>query len=88
MNNSVQEEEEAGFDFKLFPNPAFETVTVKLGADIDISLEIINTQGLIVRKIAAIQQLETIDISSLMSGTYVVRLVNNDIVAVKKLIVE
>jgi hypothetical protein len=86
LGNSVQEGEPA-FIYKLFPNPATRTVTVELGADIDVSLELINAQGQLVRKIKSIHSPEIIDVSSLMAGTYIVRLLNNDFVATKKLVI-
>ena len=74
--------------FQLFPNPASQTVTIELDRDTYISLEIINTHGQLVRKLSSINQTETIDISNLSGGTYIVRLVDKDIVLIKKLIVK
>ena len=88
LHSSVPRVPQNNFDFKIYPNPASQTVTIKLNRDIELSLEIINSHGQIVRKIASIQKIETIDISSLSGGTYIVRLFNKDIVLVKKLVIK
>lgn len=88
LHNSVPEVPQNNFGFKIYPNPAGQIVTIELNRDIKLSLEIINSQGQMVRRISNIQLIETIDISSLVGGTYIVRLVNKDIVAIKKLVVK
>lgn len=85
--SSVPEGEEIGFSFNLFPNPANRTVSVEFDFAKDVSLEIINTHGQIIRKIFNIQATETLDISNFPKGMYLVRLISNEIVVTKKLIV-
>ncbi|RLD37386.1 MAG: hypothetical protein DRI89_15255, partial [Bacteroidetes bacterium] len=88
LYTSEPESPEENFDFKIYPNPASQTVTIELGFDIDISMEIINSHGQVTRKISSINRTETIDISRLVGGTYTIRLINKDIVAIKKLVVK
>ncbi len=88
LYTSEPELPEENFDFNIYPNPASQTVSIELNKDIELSLEIINSHGQSVRKISSIDRIETINISSLSGGTYIVRLVNNDIVAIKKLVVK
>ncbi len=88
LDSSVPEVPHENFDFNIYPNPASQTVSIELSRNIEMSMEIINSHGQVVRKISSIDQKETINISGLAGGTYIIRLANNDIIAIKKLVVK
>lgn len=66
--------EELSFDFRLHPNPASDIVRVQTGADVVAKVELIDINGGVVKSMEFLQ--ESIDISDLATGVYLVKLTN------------
>ncbi|UKN02434.1 T9SS type A sorting domain-containing protein [Paracrocinitomix mangrovi] len=66
--------EETFVDFKLFPNPTADFVTISGLTDVNIQLEIVDLKGVLVFKSNA----KTIDLSTVESGSYIVNIFNQD----------
>ena len=80
-------------DIHLFPNPAVDQVklTFELDADMDIRLEIVSTNGQILRSQSIASQrganTHRIDLEGLPAGTYWVRVSGKDIRLAKPLVI-
>jgi hypothetical protein len=73
-------------DFILFPNPADESITIRLGSNQTSELKLYNTLGQLIRN-DLVQRQTTIDVSNFSAGVYYIVLQSeNDLVA-KRLIV-
>jgi endonuclease I len=74
-------------EFKIYPNPAKDQVNVSMKVNTDTRIEIYNILGIrVFTKI--INESTALDISSLKSGLYLFKIIQNDSVTTKKLIVE
>jgi hypothetical protein len=80
-------ENESGY-FNVYPNPATKNLTVQIpDADKKTLLEILNVSGIILFKTEMQRQTQSIDISSLSKGVYIIRLESENKIAFKKVIV-
>ena len=89
--NSESEEKDNYIEFNIYPNPTKELLNISINnpESTSHSIEIINSQGLIVKRQLFVQPLISIDISNLASGMYFVKVVNNvKSSTLKKLIIE
>lgn len=83
----IEEQYEASvdYDFTLYPNPTSSIVNVSTFEDINSVFEVVDLNG---RKVAETNE-TSIDVSALQSGIYLVnRVINKQVVKVKKLIVQ
>ena len=73
---SVDERNKETYWFDLFPNPAFDNLTIRMNRPYDYAtVSIINTLGAVVKTFSAESSTKTIDISSLESGIYTAQVV-------------
>jgi hypothetical protein len=72
----------AAIDFVLYPNPAFETLTIQTSSHIE-SVAIYSLQGRLVKKFVTAT---TLDVSQLDTGIYFVQVVTNDGIGVAKFV--
>jgi len=70
-------------DFVLAPNPAIESVTIQNLPEAILTVDVLNTQGKLVRQFSASNQLE---ISDLESGIYFIRVETDSYIGIKRLI--
>lgn len=91
----IDEEESVDFSFDIFPNPANNTVNVKISGELIVSnVHIYDLTGKLVKSTEISNDdlspstTTQIDISSLQSGVYIVKLIDQDRVSTEKLIVE
>jgi len=70
-------------DFVLAPNPAIESVTIQNLPEVILTVDVLNTQGKLVRQFSASNQLE---ISDLESGIYFIRVETDSYIGIKRLI--
>jgi parallel beta-helix repeat protein len=87
----LEKPETGSFDFRLYPNPAVNTITVALDqakVNQKANLSIINMNGSIVKNLPLVLSGKTVDldISSLNAGTYVVRITGDNFTVNKKFI--
>ena len=82
LNN---EDFEAKTAIKLFPNPTSGIVNITAKESLDL-VEVYNLSGQLVWKKAMQSESETLDLSSLTSGIYTVRIHSGDKVEIKKMI--
>ena len=74
-------------EFKLFPNPANDFITLKIPSDhMGSTVEIYNIQGKAVKSMRMTNNNDKIDISDLANGLYLIRLQTMDGVTVKKFV--
>lgn len=79
---------ENDFDFRIYPNPASEQLTVST-AITDVTFSLIDNSGKVVQVNKLINNNSTIDVSKLAAGIYTIRLTTNDgQIAVSKLVIE
>ena len=79
----------------IYPNPASNNVTLELllTIDSDVSLELLDARGRLIRTIVSTQTLDAgfysydVDISQIQAGTYFVRMRNGDVDVMNKLII-
>jgi len=85
---SIIEQESLSFD--LFPNPANQNVNIVLGTDNvkNASVSITDLAGATVKEISISLQSETIDVSDLSAGVYLVNLMLDGHVSTQKLVVQ
>jgi hypothetical protein len=73
----------------VYPNPASNQVTVKLGRECNAcSLEIVNSLGQVLRSEKLTSLTTTLDLSSFPNGVYYLKVKNNDRQYVQKVIVQ
>ena len=79
----------------IYPNPASNQVTIEMliTQDADVSLELLDARGRLIKTILPTQSLASglytydVDISQIQAGTYFVRMRNGDVDVVNKLII-
>lgn len=66
----------------VFPNPALDMVSISIGENTFNEIEIVNTNGTIVysQELISVSEQVNIDITSLESGIYFIRLINSKVV--------
>ena len=80
----------------IYPNPASNQVTIEMliTLDADVSLELMDARGRLIKTILPTQSLASglytydVDISQIQAGTYFVRMRNGDVDVVNKLIIQ
>jgi hypothetical protein len=85
-NSTFVMENVSGHQADIYPNPAFDNITIE--SPPQAMIEITNMQGQLVKTLAATGNKTSIDISGFAGGVYVVRVAAADIYAVKKIIKE
>jgi len=82
------EEQMAGFNFIIYPNPSTDYIKIKIDFNFsDLSMEIINSQGKMLLKKPLNNSNNNINISYLSKGIYIIRVKNNEFVTTKKIII-
>ena len=72
----VDERNKETYWFDLYPNPAFDNLTIRMNRPYDYAtVSIINTLGAVVKTFSVESNTKTIDISSLESGIYTAQVV-------------
>ena len=71
---------------KIYPNPAFEYVNMEFKNQGEKIIEIFNPEGQIIKSINTRDLTINIDISEMAIGLYIVRVINDNIIHVEKLI--
>jgi hypothetical protein len=86
--NPVGHQEKTGitFDFRLFPNPAKDRVFIDYKNKGTVDLAILSITGQKIMR-QSISTSETIDISGLQAGSYIINITGQDFTSTKKLIV-
>jgi hypothetical protein len=87
---SISENIENSIEFKLFPNPASNFITIDLSSSSHelVSIDIINSAGQIIKRISDFKSNMSIDVSDYTRGIYFVKAYFDDFVSTKKLIIE
>lgn len=84
INTIGIDESVADSEIMLFPNPSHNTINIESLFPL-IRIEIYNSMGQPVLQKDCTQQKETIDIKTLSTGTYFIRVIGNEKIAVKKI---
>ena len=65
---------------QVYPNPVKDRLTIKTNSQhlLNTSIDIINMQGMVVKKVLVTSQQTTVDVSSLPAGVYTLRYLNNN----------
>jgi hypothetical protein len=74
-------------DFSVYPNPANDVVTITTDGTAD-QLTVFNLNGQVITSFINPQAVETISVSELPAGTYLIQVTNEGVVTEEKLIVE
>lgn len=83
----TSDEQNSGVQFKLYPNPANDFITLKMPSnDISSIVEIFNVHGKVVKSFKAYAEYNNIDISDLANGLYIIRLRTKEGIAVQKFV--
>jgi hypothetical protein len=72
----------------IYPNPATDKLYVKLPGLSSASLQLINLDGQVVLSRKQTNQVETIDVSQLAKGIYIVKVTKGDELIIKKVVVQ
>ena len=75
-------------DFNLYPNPVKEIVYVKLPEEGKFNLSIQDMSGRTVYSIKNVNGIQEIVVNQLESGSYFVKVINGDVLEMKKLVIE
>jgi len=67
----------------VYPNPSTGVINIK-GAN-NSTIEILNSLGVIIDKINNASSIETVNISDFSTGTYIIRIINNNNIIIKKI---
>ena len=73
----------SGTDYKIYPNPTSNIITIENVQNADI--QIVNITGQVVASISNADFVTTIDVSSLAQGTYFIRITGENGIAVEKM---
>ena len=78
------------YNFEIYPNPANETITIDFNAfqNDNSFIEIYSIDGKLLKSVLIKQKKTEVNISSLSSGIYFVKVYSNTSIGIKKLIVE
>jgi len=75
--------------FTIYPNPVRETLTlVRSTTDNKARIEVYNGNGILVQLLPATDTMTKVNVSSLPAGIYVIKLIENQNVAIQKFVVE
>ena len=90
ITTSTTENITNSIEFKLFPNPASNFITIDLSSSSHklVSIDIINSSGQIIKRKADFKSNMSIDISDYTRGMYFVKAYFDDFVSTKKLIIK
>jgi len=78
LNNSLS--------ISLFPNPATTTITIQLPNT--STIQILNIQGQVIKTVTTSEKETTIDVSGLASGVYIIKVLNEEGMGVRKFVKE
>lgn len=79
QGSSISLNEHEKINFSIYPNPAFEDITIALPEKMDCKIEIYSITGVLLSKYSVYSSLNyTINISHLISGMYIVRTKNKE----------
>ena len=85
---SVSDELYSGVEFKLFPNPAKDVITLKMSSeDIGSTIEVFNILGKAVKTMKMTNNSYKMDVSDLANGMYLIRVHTKNGLAIKKLVI-
>jgi hypothetical protein len=73
---------------EIYPNPAYDKLYIKMESSVPYIVQVINIQGGILLDIQKNSQLETLSLSNIPKGIYAVRILYNNKVFVKKIIIQ
>ena len=73
-------------DIIIYPNPAYDKITIKNNNESIYEIQILNIQGQLMKKTNKLISSSCIDISGLDKGTYILKLTNEEEIIYKKLI--
>ena len=76
--NSFNKSDNTQFEFKLYPNPANNFISISWPIDEKLSISIYDIKGSVVLKTSIDSKLNRIDISSIQSGVYLMRVVGTE----------
>ncbi|MBI9067621.1 MAG: C10 family peptidase [Salinivirgaceae bacterium] len=85
---SVNENEKTPSSFMIYPNPTNGIFTIEAEANNTSILEIYNLYGAAIYKKIILDHTETIDLSDLKKGTYLLKIECNNIIETKKIIIQ
>lgn len=84
---TVDVEEQEAMNMSIYPNPVVDQVNITVEDFSNATLEIYNLLGEVVKSTQLSSQNTQVDVSNLTNGTYIVRVVNGQKVATKKVII-
>ncbi len=82
--NSIGEKDGAAVQFNVYPNPAVSNLTIALPATGTSQVTIFTVNGKQIRQMNNVNGLQTLDVSHLANGIYLVKVVNNGVTATKR----
>ena len=74
-------------DFTVYPNPANDVVTITTDGTAD-QLTVFNLNGQVITSFINPQAIETVNVSELPAGTYLIQVTNECVVTEEKLVVD
>ncbi len=87
---SINSYDNATTTFEIYPNPAEETITIEFNVypNDNSFAEIFSVDGKLIQRFPILKKTTEINISSLHSGVYIIKISGNDGIGIKKLIIE
>lgn len=71
--STVLVEDEAAIDFSVYPNPCDDVLTIQFAHDVHAALGVFDMHGRCVKELRNLRNLESIDVSDLSSGIYLLK---------------
>jgi len=90
INDNANYRNNGKIAFDIYPNPARETITIELATSPNDNAlaEIFSIEGKLIQSFPVLHKKSTVNLVSLFSGVYIVKVRDNNGIGIKKLIVE
>ncbi|MCB0480211.1 MAG: T9SS type A sorting domain-containing protein [Flavobacteriales bacterium] len=88
FNTGIESKEKSELHITVFPNPASERVVVQLPHDQKAEITLRNTNGQVIEQQLTVVQRNELDVSTLPRGIYLLEVKTEDLVGMRKIVVE